>query len=230
MKTQLNQLLLEELDQHFSEKGVTNIIYQYLETPMIIEIEVNQDSNEILIPLSDFTWYIIDWADGQTEEYLFDHKMIDNRVIKKEYKDSGNYRIKIYSDAEKYTNNSGGLLLNRISINKYYSAITKIISFGTLPLVEVDFSDCDNLISVPDQLPATVTNSSNMFSNCYKFNQSLKNWNTSNVINMRNMFFYATSFNQNLSGWNVNKVIQFNRFCQGSSIKVENQPIFWLIF
>jgi len=38
------------------------------------------------------------------------------------------------------------------------------------------------------------------------FNQSLDNFDTSNVTNMTSMFYKATSFNQDLSGWDVSDI------------------------
>ncbi len=42
-----------------------------------------------------------------------------------------------------------------------------------------------------------------MFSEASSFNQSLNNWNVSNVKYMECMFSEASSFNQPLNNWNV---------------------------
>jgi surface protein len=53
---------------------------------------------------------------------------------------------------------------------------------------------------------SNVTNMARMFYECRNFNQDLSNWNVSNVTNMVRMFFSCRNFNQDLSNWNVSKV------------------------
>ena len=97
------------------------------------------------------------------------------------------------------------------------------------------FAGASNLISVPNDLPLSVTNISYLFHNATSFNQdisswnvsqvtnisgifksaisfnkSLNNWDVSNVTNMFGTFFGATSFNGNISGWNVSSVIDMS--------------------
>ena len=45
-----------------------------------------------------------------------------------------------------------------------------------------------------------------MFYGAESFNQSLNNWNVSNVRDMESMFSGARSFNQPLNNWDVSKV------------------------
>ena len=45
-----------------------------------------------------------------------------------------------------------------------------------------------------------------MFSLAYAFNQSLNNWNVSNVTNMRCMFMFARDFNKPINNWNTKKL------------------------
>ena len=47
---------------------------------------------------------------------------------------------------------------------------------------------------------------SSMFYEANKFNQSIRNWNTSNVNDIRNMFDGASSFNQ-LIGLHIKLII-----------------------
>ena len=53
---------------------------------------------------------------------------------------------------------------------------------------------------------SNVTDMSNLFENCYNFNQPLGNWNVSNVTNMKGMFDNCYNFNQPLGNWDVRKV------------------------
>lgn len=61
-------------------------------------------------------------------------------------------------------------------------------------------------LTVPSALPTHVTTTSNMFLNCYHFNQDISTWDVSNVYQMDNMFNGATRFNQNLSIWCVSNI------------------------
>ena len=45
-----------------------------------------------------------------------------------------------------------------------------------------------------------------MFEDATSFNQSLNQWNVSNVTTLAYMFYSATSFNQPLNNWDVSNV------------------------
>ena len=62
-----------------------------------------------------------------------------------------------------------------------------------------------------------------MFYKARSFNQSLNNWNVSNVTNMRWMFEDARSFNQPLNNWNVSNVKYMGAMFQGA--RSFNQPL-----
>ena len=66
-----------------------------------------------------------------------------------------------------------------------------------------------------------ITNFEGLFSNKTEFNQSIGNWDVSNVTNMYDTF-YGTNFNQDISNWDVSNV----RLMQGTFAKSQfNQPI-----
>ena len=62
---------------------------------------------------------------------------------------------------------------------------------------------------------SNVTNMQSMFHGASSFNQPINNWNVSNVTNMTNMFNGATSFNQDVSEWSFNPYISLNNFLSG---------------
>tara|TARA_B100002052_G_C15881623_1_gene599554 strand:- start:188 stop:1339 length:1152 start_codon:yes stop_codon:yes gene_type:complete len=68
-----------------------------------------------------------------------------------------------------------------------------------------------------------VTNMSNLFYNCYLFNEDISSWDVSNVTNMSNMFACARSFNQSLSNWDVSNVTNMSNMFY-NAIKF-NQPL-----
>ena len=51
-----------------------------------------------------------------------------------------------------------------------------------------------------------ITDMSDLFKNCYNFNDDISNWDVSNVRDMSNMFYGAISFNKPLNNWNVSNV------------------------
>ena len=123
------------------------------------------------------------------------------------YQHIGNYTITIggsassFGDANVYT---GATLISSVS------------QWGTLGFSSLDgaFIGATNLVSVPNNIPSSVINMSNMFDGASSFNQDLSNWSTSNIKYMSSMFRGTSSFNQNLSMWNVSSVISAdNIFC-----------------
>jgi hypothetical protein len=50
-----------------------------------------------------------------------------------------------------------------------------------------------------------------MFSDCNRFNAPFgRRWNTERVTNMSDMFFDCYVFNQPLNGWNIGSVVNMN--------------------
>lgn len=56
-----------------------------------------------------------------------------------------------------------------------------------------------------------VVNMKYMFSGLMYFNVDISGWNTSNVVNMENMFANALVFNKNIGSWNTSKVTNMKR-------------------
>lgn len=98
--------------------------------------------------------------------------------------------------------------------------LTKCLSFGNTGLLSLQnaFYKCTNLVSVPDNIPVTVTNMSSMFNQATIFNQNIGSWDTSNVTSMSSMFNQATSFNQDIGSWDTGKVTEMSyMFSQATS-------------
>ncbi len=66
---------------------------------------------------------------------------------------------------------------------------------GSLNSFSTSFQNATSLTSVPSNIPATVTNLSNMFNNCPVFNQDISGWTVQQVTNMAGMFNGCTAFN-----------------------------------
>lgn len=72
---------------------------------------------------------------------------------------------------------------------------------------------------------SNVTNMKEMFSYSRYFNQPIGNWDVSKVTNMRGMFESAYSFNQDLSNWCVNWfATEPNEFAGNSGLVESNKP------
>lgn len=69
------------------------------------------------------------------------------------------------------------------------------------------FFGADNLQSVPEHVPTTLTDMSYMFSGASNFSHpNVSKWDVSHVTNMSNMFSGAAAFNEPLAGWDVSNV------------------------
>jgi surface protein len=74
---------------------------------------------------------------------------------------------------------------------------------GSLTSFAGTFQNATSLTSVPDNIPATVLNLSNMFNNCQAFNQNISNWTVQNVTNMSGMFNGCIAYNNDgVALWN----------------------------
>ncbi len=88
------------------------------------------------------------------------------------------------------------------------------------------FSACNSLVgnnTMSNWNISNVTSLQGTFSGCYLFNQPVGNWNTQNVTDMSTTFFLAKEFNQPLANWNTSNVLHMNAMF-GSALKF-NQPI-----
>ncbi|WP_422105426.1 BspA family leucine-rich repeat surface protein [Winogradskyella sp.] len=88
------------------------------------------------------------------------------------------------------------------------------------------FSGCDALIgndSMNNWDVSQVQEMNFMFSGATNFDADISDWNTSQVQSMYSMFQDATNFNQDISGWNVGQVTDMAWMFKGA--KRFNQPI-----
>ena len=85
------------------------------------------------------------------------------------------------------------------------------------------FEDCKYNFKLPKEAPNLHTDLSHMFGETETFNQSLANWDTSNVTNMSFMFYRAKAFNQSVSNFDTSNVINMAfMFCDA---KAFNQSV-----
>jgi surface protein len=91
--------------------------------------------------------------------------------------------------------------------------------------MEGSFSGATNLTIPASDAPDLSAASSTgiMFLNATSLNQSLNNWDVSNITQMSGMFFGASGFNQSLNAWDVSNVTNMLNMFRGASSF--NQPL-----
>lgn len=137
---------------------------------MVLQFDTNlSDGTTITLPLKGTVNVTVDWGDGQSDTYtaaaLYDHT----------YAVEGSYTVEISGNLTQFGNS-----FTAIPNNDKLLAVT---SFGDIGLTSLSgaFISAKNLIQVPDDLPATVTNLEAMFYDCTSFNQNIGSWDVSEV-------------------------------------------------
>jgi len=97
--------------------------------------------------------------------------------------------------------------------------LTSCNNFSGVISLENAFYGCSNLVSVPAELPSSITNIKEAFRDASKFNRDISGWDTSNVTDMEQLFRNASAFNQNIGTWNFTKVEDLNYMFDYSGLK-----------
>lgn len=61
-------------------------------------------------------------------------------------------------------------------------------------------------LTVPSDIPETITDLTSAFYNCTMFNQDISGWDVSNVTSMNSTFSNCVEFDQPIGSWNIGKV------------------------
>lgn len=61
-------------------------------------------------------------------------------------------------------------------------------------------------LTVPSDIPETITDLTSAFYKCTMFNQDISGWDVSNITSMKSAFSSCVEFNQPLGSWNIGKV------------------------
>jgi surface protein len=195
--------------------------------PLLIDIEVPSDGYEVTLPIEIYLAYI-DWGDGNIGQgessgsgYWSSYPMPENlHGFTHTYATAGTYTIEVgvdqsfgwlpldpYNFLNYYQFNPGSNVPS-----SWYSVVRGVQSWGEYmnpSRLRYVFNNAGTTnIYVPNYLPSTTTDISNMFRNCYNFNDSnVTTWDVSNVQGFTSLFYEAQSFNQNISGWNTSSAI-----------------------
>jgi hypothetical protein len=78
--------------------------------------------------------------------------------------------------------------------------------------------------SIKNWNTSNVLSMGNMFQNQVAFNQEIGLWDVSKVTDMSAMFNFATAFNQNIGSWNISGVTNFAGFMNNKSAANYSAP------
>jgi hypothetical protein len=130
--------------------------------------------------------YYVSWGDNDITHNISSHIYGFSRHAKE-------YKVSFFG-----LGITGFGLMQYGDYNKY---LTKVISFGKLGHCHTSLSNafyrCKNNFSIPTNLPSNITDLSNTFNFCQKFNQKIE-WNTSNITTMESMLSQCENFDQDL--------------------------------
>ena len=183
---------------------------------MAINIYVSSATqfSTLTLPFGGISSINVSWGNGQST-------LNATTAPTNSYSTIGNYTIKISGRASSFGNDIG-----------YTGAylISSVSQWGTLEFSSLKgaFFGASNLVSVPTDIPSTVSDLSGMFASASQFNQDISGWNTLNVSNMSFMFYNASTFNQDISGWNTSSVTTMEyMFYSALSFNNNSQPLIW---
>jgi len=192
--------------------------------PMQLRFE-NFACADLQLPLFGTVDCYVDWGDGSAPAHINASGLYTHG-----YPDPSDFIIKISGTLTHFGNpaESNGAWSG-------HNALTEVITFGNIGLTSLRgaFWSAANLASVPEELPAAVSDLTKCFQNigadtirnlgkwnvenvtkmastfkgAANFNQDLSTWNTGNVTTMPGMFNGCTVFNQDIGSWDLSQVV-----------------------
>jgi len=175
----------ELLNNMLVEKELYRIMGKFYYEPLILKYDIKNVNKKIIIPIYNYSFLEIIW----------DEDTINNKHYNI-FKNTGQYIVKVYSDAKQ---------LNYETLQGCHS-LSNVISYGTHDFININFSDCIYLESVPNYLPSKISSTKKMFYNCYILNCDLSNFNTQNINDMSNMFSGCFWFDNDISNFDTSNV------------------------
>ena len=175
---------------HFDKLACHILSEYYSDCDMVLEFQLDSDNEEVYFQIIGNNLEII-WNNNKSVKY--DKIDILTRITNK-YEKSGNSIVRIKGELLQFTNCS--------------SNVIKVINWNIyLQNLHRAFFKCKKLEEIPNYIPESVINMSDMFNQCVNLNSDLSKWDVSNVQDMSFMFYYCKKFNHDISKWNVSNVI-----------------------
>lgn len=155
--------------------------------------------------------YNVDWGDGYFDQTNFTAAYTPATHA---YNTRGKYTIQTNNIFNPGVNGQSAII-SVLSFGSQYPITTQSYTFGGVGA----FSNCSNLIEVPQSLPdATSIDLSIMFINCSKLNSSnISRWDTSKVTKTRLTFGGCSSFNQPLDNWQTSGITDMSNMFQNAT-------------
>ena len=165
----------------------------------IATFRTTTDNESITLPyLSNGTYSgTIDWGDGTIVENSYANRTHN-------YKVAGDYDVTVLGDCVGWDpGNGNGNYIELINIKQWGNGFKLINGNGSylaMPNGDITATDILNLEGI--------TNASYMFAydSNLVFNESINNWDVSNITNLNHTFRNCNSFNQPLGNWDVSSV------------------------
>ncbi|MBE9468401.1 MAG: DUF285 domain-containing protein, partial [Bacteroidetes bacterium] len=173
---------------------------------MQLVITTTDNGQSIALPLYETVNCTVDWGDGSATEYFTTEGDKPHT-----FATAGTYTVEI----------SGSLTIFGYPGSDWTGVeyLTHVNSFGNLGLTSIGwaFRNADALISVPTDLPSTITNLHATFSSIGQTEiTNLDNWDVSNVTDMSSLFWQSSNFNSSdITGWNVANVTNMRYMFNG---------------
>ena len=194
-------------------RGSTEISKAYLNGQIVYGAEVVDNaftatyqiddiSEPLTLPVSKD--YEINWGDGVTTTTGNQHF----------YTSTGVYTVKMFGVIDDFAFNNVG--------DK--SKILTVKNWGGLIIIDSCFYGCSNLDVTAVDIPVVSNSLNSVFRACSKlvFNDSINNWDVSNVTTLGTMFFLTPLFDQPLNNWDVKNVTSLSSTFRNSKF---NHPI-----
>eukprot|EP01037_Dinobryon_pediforme_P014964 gene14964-15103_t len=141
-----------------------------------------------------YTGVSIIWGDGNTTTVTSNTDSTDMTHL---YAAAGTYNVKVGAPTTGSINHFGNGNVSWSAGGAAY--LNSVSAWSGLTNLSGAFYGAAYLLSVPNTLPAGVTNLSYAFDGATSFNDSnISTWNTTSVTDMSYMFYGATAFNQNV--------------------------------
>ncbi len=181
---------------------------------MFLAFTSQTDSLHVKLPTNSFIG-TVDWGDGQTETF--------DGTTRPEHTYSGidgagsSYGVCLDGTADKFGIDRELDGTNHFVQSGWFGSdsLVEVLQWGNLGANFTDlqdaFQEASNLLSVPDSLPATVTNIAGIFRGASKFNDAaVSTWDTSSVTDMSYAFDGASAFNQDITAWDTRNVLDMS--------------------
>lgn len=203
---------------------------------MVLELNMPTNGSDETIAFDGVVNLTVDWGDGNTESQNTTGYVEFTHV----YATAGIYTVTIAGNADYW-------------YGVYNGRVRRLVDWGDgLGLIGAIAAlyNCDGLVSVPANLPSSLTDisfffegisaSNSAFANvvtwdisnvtditktflaCPNFNQDITSWNTANVTSMQATFNGASTFNQNIGVWNTSNVIDMREVFGGATAFNQN--------